>query len=102
MKRNFLLVDTYSAMDWHDWDRTFEYIENGTFEDFVKKELNRLQEKKQIKEFDIINNVFVATMGHSLSNIEAVLAGAKENAIYDLKEAISDALESGELEDERE
>ena len=50
----------------------------------------------------IINNVFVATMGHSLSNIEAVLAGAKENAIYDLKEAISDALESGELEDERE
>lgn len=28
MKRNFLFVDTYSAMDWHDWDRTFEYIEN--------------------------------------------------------------------------
>ena len=49
MKRNFLLVDTYSAMDWHDWDRTFEYIENGTFEDFVKKELKQLQENKQIK-----------------------------------------------------
>lgn len=49
----------------------------------------------------IIDNVFIATMGHSLSNIEAVLSGAKENAIYDLKEAISDALESGELEDER-
>lgn len=58
MKRNFLLVDTYSAMDWHDWDRTFEYIENGTFEDFVKKELNRLQEKKQIKEFDMDKAIF--------------------------------------------
>lgn len=50
----------------------------------------------------IINNVFIATIGHSLSSIEAVLSGAKENAIYDLKDAISDALESGELEDERE
>ena len=48
MKRNFLLVDTYSAMDWHDWDRTFEYIENGTFEDFVKKELNNDSEHKTL------------------------------------------------------
>lgn len=53
MKHNFLLVDTYSAIDWHDWDRTLEYIENGTFEEYIEKELKQLQKNKQIEEFDI-------------------------------------------------
>ena len=82
MKRNFLLVDTYSAMDWHDWDRTFEYIENGTFEDFVKKELNRLQEKKQIKEFDMDKAIF-AIKGSDIRPYEIPYKADPEEEYYD-------------------
>lgn len=82
MKRNFLFVDTYSAMDWHDWDRTFEYIENGTFEDFIKKELNRLQENKQIREFDI-DKALLAIKGLDKRPYEIPYKSDPEEEYYD-------------------
>lgn len=82
MKRNFLLVDTYSAMDWHDWDRTFEYIENGTFEDFVKKELKQLQENKQIREFNI-DKAILAIKGLDKRPYEIPYKADPEEEYYD-------------------
>lgn len=82
MKRNFLLVDTYSAMDWHDWDRTFEYIENGTFEDFVKKELKQLQENKQIREFDM-DKAILAIKGLDKRPYEIPYKADPEEEYYD-------------------
>ena len=82
MKRNFLLIDTYSAMDWHDWDRTLEYIENGTFEDFIKKELERLQKNKQIKEFDI-DKAILAIKGLNKKPYEIPYKADPEEEYYD-------------------
>ena len=82
MKRNFLLVDTYSAMDWHDWDRTFEYIENGTFEDFVKKELKQLQENEQIREFNM-DKAILAIKGLDKRPYEIPYKADPEEEYYD-------------------
>lgn len=77
------------------WNKDKE--ENGP--DEIARGIGYLKDTYQDKHAkEIIDHVFIATIGHSLTVLEEILDQSADKSIYDLKEA----LESGEIEDERE